>query len=285
MRAPAIGRPTARLSRVFRSAALRFSAEGTPFLAQALAFNVLFAAIPLLLVGVALIAFIYGTDAGIVRANNAIALYAPQLQDLVANNLDAVVRYRGLTGVIGLLTLAWSGKNVFQGMAYALNRSLGVVRYRHFVWDVAVGLILVPMVGVVLVIATALPIVITLIVQFAGLESLRWAPQIASYAGSLGLVFTIITLLYAYLPNRRPVSWRAVLVGAAVASLGYSIAQIAFAVYTTYAANAFRVYGALSALFALLLWLDLIGIVFLFGAHVSAAWEREAAEETLPLVP
>jgi membrane protein len=275
--------PGSRLIRIFRSAALRFSAEGTPFLAQALAFNVLFAAIPLLLVGVALIAFVYGTDEGIARANEAIGLYAPQLQDLVANNLDAVVRYKGLTGVIGLLTLAWSGKNLFQGMAYALNRSLGVVRYRHFVWDVVVGLTLVPLVGVVLVIATALPVVITLIVQFARLESLRWAPQIASYAASLGLVFVIISLLYAYLPNRRPANWRAVLAGAAVASIGYSIAQIAFAIYTTYASNAFRVYGALSALFALLLWLDLIGIVFLFGAHVSAAWERESQSEELPL--
>lgn len=275
--------PGSRLIRIFRSAALRFSAEGTPFLAQALAFNVLFAAIPLLLVGVALIAFVYGTDEGIARANEAIGLYAPQLQDLVANNLDAVVRYKGLTGAIGLLTLAWSGKNLFGGMAYALNRSLGVVRYRHYVWDVVVGLVLVPLVGVVLVVATALPVVITLIVQFARLESLRWAPQIASYGASLGLVFVIISLLYAYLPNRRPVNWRAVLVGAAVASLGYSIAQIAFAIYTTYASNAFRVYGALSALFALLLWLDLIGIVFLFGAHVSAAWERETQSEELPL--
>jgi membrane protein len=275
--------PRSRLIRIFRGAALRFSAEGTPFLAQALAFNVLFAAIPLLLVGVALIAFVFGTDEGIARANEAIGLYAPQLQDLVANNLDAVVRYKGLTGAIGLLTLAWSGKNLFGGMTYALNRSLGVVRYRHYVWDVVVGLTLVPLVGVALVVATALPVVITLIVQFARLESLRWAPQIASYAGSLGLVFIVISLLYAYLPNRRPVNWRAVLVGAAVASVGYSIAQIAFAIYTTYAANAFRVYGALSALFVLLLWLDLIGIVFLFGAHVSAAWEREAQSEELPL--
>ena len=168
-------------------------------------------------------------------------------------------------------------------MAYALNRSLGVTRYRHFVWDIAVGLTLVPVVGVVLVLATALPVVITLIVQFAGLESLRWAPQIASYAGSLSLVFVTVTLLYAYLPNRRPGAGRAVFAGAAVASLGYSIAQIAFAVYTTYAAYAFKIYGALSALFVLLLWLDLIGIVFLFGAHVSAAWENETAAEEPPL--
>jgi membrane protein len=271
-----------RLIRIFRNAAQRFSAEGAAFMAQALAFNVLFAAIPLMLVAAALLAFIYGTTEGIARANDVISLYAPQFQDLVANNLDAIVRYRGLSGAIGLITLAWSGKNVFQGLAFALNRSLGVSRHRHYVWDVLIALFLVPMVGVVIVIATALPVVITLFVQFAGLESLRWFPQIASYGASLGLIFVIIALLYAYLPNRRA-SWPAVIAGAGVASIGYSLAQIAFAAYTTMAANAFRIYGALSALFVLLLWLDVIGIVFLFGAYVSAAWEREAQDGTLPL--
>jgi membrane protein len=272
----------ARLIRVFRSAAQRFSAEGGTFMAQALAFNVLFATIPLLLVVAALLAFIYGTNEGIARANDAISLYAPQFQDLVSNNLDAIVRYRGVSGAIGLITLAWSGKNVFQGLTYALNRSLGVSRFRHYIWDVLIALFLVPVVGVVIVIATALPVVITLFVQFAGLESLRWFPQITSYAGSLALIFVITALLYAYLPNRRT-SWPAVVAGAAVASIGYSVAQIGFAVYTTFAASAFRIYGALSALFVLLLWLDVIGIVFLFGAHVSAAWERESQEGALPL--
>jgi membrane protein len=156
-----------------------------------------------------------------------------------------------------------------------------VSRDRHYVWNVLIALVLVPVGGVVIVVATALPVVITLFVQFAGLESLRWFPEIASYAGSLGLIFVIVALLYAYLPNRHP-SWPAVVAGAGVASVGYSLAQIAFAAYTTMAANAFRVYGALSALFVLLLWLDVIGIVFLFGAHVSAAWEREAQDGALP---
>lgn len=271
-----------RLIRVFRNAAQRFAAEGASFMAAALAFNVLFATIPLLLVAIALLAYVYGTDEGIQRANAAISLYAPQFEDLVANNLDAAVRYRGLSGAIGLLTLAWSGKNVFQALAYALNRSLGVKRDRHFFWDILIALFLVPVVGIVIVVATALPVVITLIVQFAGLESLRWAPQIASYAGSLGLIFVIIALLYAYLPNHRA-PWRAVIAGASVASIGYSVTQIAFAIYTTVAANAFRIYGALSALFAFLLWLEIIGVVFLFGAYVTAAWEREDRSGALPL--
>jgi membrane protein len=271
-----------RLIRVFRAAGLRFSAEGAPFMAQSIAFTALFALVPLSIVAVAMLAFLYGTDEGIARANQAIQQYVPALGDLVSNNLAAVVRYRGYSGAIGLIGLIWSGKNLFQALTYALNRSLGITRFRHIVWDVAIALVLVPFAGVVLVVATVLPIILTLIVQFAGLEYLRWVPQIASYAGSALLVFVVSAFLYGYLPNRRP-RWGSVVPGALTCAVGYSIAQIAFAVYTTYASYAFQIYGALSALWVLLLWLDLIGVVFLFGAHVSAAWEKDVDAERLPL--
>jgi membrane protein len=272
----------ARVVRVFRAAGLRFSAEGAAFMAQAIAFTALFSLVPLTLLCVSMLAFIYGTDEGMARANAAIQAYAPALGDLLSTNVASVVKLRGISGIIGLIGLAWSGKNLFQALTYALNRSLGITRYRHIVWDVAIALTLVPVAGVILIVATVLPVVITLFVQFAGLESLRWAPQIALYGGSAALVFLVSALLYAYLPNRRP-RWSAVFPGALTCALGYSLAQIAFAVYTSYAANAFQVYGALSALFVLLLWLDLIGVVFLFGAFVTAAWEKESESGALPL--
>lgn len=271
-----------RVIRVFRAAGLRFSAEGAAFMSQAIAYTALFSLVPLTLLAVSMMAFVYGTDEGMARANAVIQAYAPALGDLLSTNVDAVVKFRGLSGLIGLIGLIWSGKNLFQALTYALNRSLGITRYRHIVWDVAIALTLVPFAGVVLIAATVLPVVITLIVQFARLESLRWVPQITSYATSAALVFIVSAVLYAYLPNRRP-RWGAVVPGALTCAIGYSIAQIAFAVYTTYAANAFQIYGALSALFVLLLWMDLIGVVFLFGAFVSAAWEKDGQSPALPL--
>jgi YihY family inner membrane protein len=251
-------------------------------MSQAIAFTALFSLVPLTLLGVSMLAFIYGTDQGMARANAAIQAYAPALGDLLSTNVDAVVRFRGLSGIIGLVGLIWSGKNLFQALTYALNRSLGITRYRHIVWDVAIALTLVPLAGIVLIAATVLPVILTLIVQFAQLDSLRWAPQIVSYATSATLVFIVSAFLYAYLPNRRP-RWGSVVPGALTCALGYSIAQIAFAVYTTFAANAYQIYGALSALFVLLLWLDLIGVVFLFGAFVSAAWEKDKDSENAAL--
>ena len=271
-----------RVIRVFRAAGLRFSAEGAAFMSQAIAFTALFSLVPLTLVAVSMLAFIYGTDQGMARANAAIQAYAPALGDLLSTNVDAVVKFRGISGIIGLVGLIWSGKNLFQALTYALNRSLGITRYRHIVWDITIALTLVPFAGMVLIAATVLPVILTLIVQFAQLDSLRWVPQILTYAASAGLVFIVSAILYAYLPNRRP-RWGSVVPGALTCAVGYSLAQIAFAVYTTLAANAFQIYGALSALFVLLLWLDLIGVVFLFGAFVSAAWEKDGENAALPL--
>src|SRR4030081_344454 len=117
-----------RAVRIFRDAGARFSAEGSAFMAQAIAFSALFALVPLSLVAVSMLAFIYGTAEGLARANAAIGIYVPALGDLLSNNLAAVVRYRGVSGAIGLVGLLGSGKNLFQALTYALNRSLGITR-------------------------------------------------------------------------------------------------------------------------------------------------------------
>jgi YihY family inner membrane protein len=164
----------------------------------------------------------------------------------------------------------WSAKNVFGGVAYALDRSLGV-RSRHFISEIIIAMVLVPVLGIVLIVATAAPLAFTVIDRVTGLEALRYGSQIESYAVSLGFVFVLSTLTYTYLPNRRaPITFG--IPGAIVTAIGYSLAQVAFGIYTAHA-NVFQIYGTLSAIFALMLWIYYICVIFLFGAHVSAAWE------------
>ncbi len=265
---------------VFRAAGVQFSATGAAFLAQAIAFNVLFAAIPLSLVIVAMFGFIFGTTAGDVRALDTIDQFAPQFYDLVSGNIQSVVRYRGISGVLGLIGLVWSGKNVFGALSYALDRSLGL-QGRHFLFEIAIAVVLVPILGIVTLVATAAPLVITYVERFTGLEYLRYGPQIGSYSASLAFVFVLALLVYTYLPNRRATLWFGV-PGALVTAIGYSIAQVGFGIYTAHA-NVFQIYGTLSAIFAFMLWIYYVCVIFLYGAHVSAQWElRTAAAEGTP---
>src|ERR1700761_6631808 len=259
---------------VFRAAAVQFSAAGAAFLAQAIAFNIFFAAIPLSLVIVAMFGYIFGTVSGDLRALDAIDQFAPQFYDLVSENIQSVVRYRGISGIVGLIGLVWSAKNVFGAVSYALDRSLGL-QSRHFLYEILIAVVLVPILGIVLIVATAGPPVITYIERFTGLEYLRYAPQIGSYSFSLAFVFVISLLVYTYLPNRRS-SLKFGIPGALVTAVGYSVAQVAFGIYTAHA-NVFQIYGTLSAIFALMLWVYYVCVIFLYGAHVSAQWEARFA--------
>jgi membrane protein len=267
-----------RLIFVFRTAAKRFSADGCAFLAQAIAFNALFAIFPLSLLAIAVLAFVYGTDEGQRSAIALFATVAPGIQDTLTENLHQVIGLRGLSGVIGLVVLAWSGKNLFMALAYALDRALGFEQGRPFISGVLVSLVMLPVVGVLLIVATAVPVLITVAVQFGSFPHSALVSQIAGYASGFLLVFAISALLYAYLPSRN-VGIAFGVPGALFTAIAWEAAQIGFAVYTTHV-SFFHVYGALATFAILLLWFYYMGIIFLYGAQLSAQWYAQRGPES-----
>ena len=262
-----------RLVRVMRAAGVKFGREGGSFLAQAIAFNALFAIFPLALLSIAILGFAYGSTQGELRAIELISTVAPGLQAIIADNLENVIAFRNISGIVGLVAVIWSGKNLFMALAYALDRALDVPKHRTLWHDTVIALVMLPVAGVLLLLATLVPVVISIVLHFGILSDLLRYSQIASYGSAVAIVFTLLVILYTFLPNRT-VSWRFSIPGALFASIAWEITQIAFAVYTTHT-NLLHVYGAVSAILAVLLWFYLTGVIFLFGAHVSAAWEND----------
>jgi membrane protein len=261
-----------RLIAVLRTSAKRFSADGCAFLAQAIAFNALFAVFPLLLLALAVLAFVYGTDEAQQQAIALFSTVAPGVQETLTENLHQVISLRSLSGAIGLVVLIWSGKNLFMALAFALDRALGVEvsESRPLLNSILVSLVILPVLGVLLIVATAVPVVISVAVQFGGFPHSAFFSQLAGYASGFLLVFTISALLYTYLPSRQLGIGFGV-PGALFTALAWEAAQIAFAVYTTHVSFA-HVYGALATFAVLLLWFYYMGIIFLYGAQLSAQW-------------
>jgi len=267
-----------RLIVTFREAGRRFSADGCAFLAQAIAFNALFAVFPLLLLALVVLAFIYGSAEG---QANVIALFtsiAPGIKDAITENLHQVVNLRSVSGALALVTLVWSGKNLFMALAYALDRALGIEQGRPLISGILVGLVMLPVVGVLLIAATAVPVVITVAVQYGGFPHSPLFSQLAGYASGFLLVFALSALLYAYLPNRH-MGLGFGIPGALFTAVAWEAAQIAFAIYTTHV-NFMHVYGALSTFAILLLWFYYMGIIFLYGAQLSAQWQLSANRQS-----
>jgi membrane protein len=270
-----------RLILAFREAGMRFSRDGCAFLSQAIAFNALFAIFPLLVLVL--------TAASLIIPNAETQLlaffdtFAPALHDTVAANLRTYVYGRGVSSVIAFFVVVWAAKNLFMGVAYALNRALAVPKSRPLLHDMVLSIIMLPLTGIIMLIAIGMPVAVSVVFAYAHISDPRNFSEILAYLISMGIVFVIVIFLYTFLPNRR-VRWQFAVPGASFVALLWPAVQFAFAFYTVHV-NFTRIYGALSAPLVLLLWFYLIGMIFLFGAELSAGWAHlKGTEHVAPLV-
>ena len=260
---------------------MRFSRDGCAFLAQAIAFNALFTLFPLTVLAISGASFIYPNSQA--RVLGVVDTLAPALHDFIAGNLQSFLGGRLGSGLIAVAFLVWSGKNLFMALAYALDRALGVPKGRPLVHDILLSIFMLPLVGILLVIAMALPILISIVVAFSEVPDQALVTQLLGYGVSLLLVFVLTIIMYTFLPNRR-VAWHFAVPGASFAALTWPVMQFVFAQYTTHV-NFSRVYGALSAPLALLLWFYLMGSIFLFGAQLCAGWAHLKGTTPVAEVP
>jgi len=260
---------------VVRRAGRRYSSGGCGFLAQAIAFNAFFAIFPLLLLASAGVGYVFGTEDGQARVIAVVDSLAPAAHALLADQIRHVVSFRGASGFIGFVTLLWSGKSLFGALAYALDHSLGTQRPRPLLDSIVLSLIMVPIVGTLLLIATVLPVALSFLSHAHLLPAWLGATEFAGYVTSFAMVFLGTAIMYRYLPTTR-LPFRYGIPGALFAAFAFEGVQILFAAYTLHT-NLTQVYGTVSTIVALLLWFNLIGMIFLFGAQLSAEWAEEHA--------
>lgn len=269
-----------RLISAFREAIVRFSRDGCAFHAQSIAFNALFALFPVTVLVLSAATLVL-PDAEH-RTLAMVDTLAPTLHDYIAENLQTYIYGRGISSLIALAFLIWSGKNLFMGLAYGLDRALGVPEGRPFMHNLLLSFVMLPVTAVLLVIAVALPIVLSVTFHVAGIGDPRRITHILAYLLSIALVFIVAVVLYRWLPN-RPISWGFALSGATVVAVAWPAVQYAFAAYVTHV-DFTHIYGALSAPLVLLLWFYCIGSIFLFGAEYSislSTGNRALAREEL----
>lgn len=270
-----------RVISALREAGLRFSRDGCAFLAQAIAFNAIFALFPLVVLALTATSYVYPLAEQ--RLLFFFDNFNPALHSFVSANLQSYMFGRGISSVVALVILVWSGKNLFMGLAYALDRALGVPKGRPLIHNIALAIVMLPAMAIFLIVAMALPVIMSLAMRLASVPDFTYVRHIGAYLISMLLVFAATMVLYRTLPNRNGMTWGFSLPGALVVTALWPIVQFAFAEYTLHI-NFTAVYGALSVPLALLLWFYLVGMTFFYGAEFSAAWNAHDGRERIPLV-
>lgn len=84
----------------------------------------------------------------------------------------------------------------------------------------------------------------------------------------------VFALFYKFLPNKRNISFKSQLPGAAFSAVGWMVFSFAYSIYIENFSNYSYVYGSLAALVFLMLWLYFCMNIFLYGAQLNKMIEN-----------
>lgn len=251
--------------------------------AAAIAFWIFFSIFPLLLGLFAAAGYFLESQAAQARLIELVTETLPGSADLVKGNVEDVVRARGTLGLVGLIGLFWTASSGIGAITRAINRTLGAKRshpaflskVRYFLTTVAVSVFLVLSVGV----TASLEVLANL--DLRALNRLGVEPgAIENLAGWLtGLLFAFLTfaLVYKVTPYIET-RWRQVIPGALLGAAVFELSKRGFLFYLGRVANFEAVYGSLSSIIVLLLWLYVSALVLLLGAEYNIVrWQARRA--------
>ena len=256
-------------------------------LAAAIAFWAFFSIFPLLIAVFSLAGYFLLSSEVQARIYEVVTDMFPGSASLVKDNLDAVVQYRGTMSWVGIGGLLWTATKGFGAITRAVNRALGAKRTHHFLLSkvryffmaVAVSILAITSIGI----TVALEIVLepSFLTRF-GIEAVEIS-RLKSLILSFLLIFLTFALIYKLAPYVK-VRWRQVLPGALVAAVLFELVKTAFVVYLDRIAEFEAVYGSLSSIIVLLLWLYLSALILVYGAEYSIVRSQASsvATETAP---
>lgn len=248
--------------------ARRFVDNGLTEVAASLTFTTLLALVPLMAIGFAVLAA-FPAFGGMEARLEAFIFenFVPHASDAVRNYLGAFRDNVGRLSAVGIVGLGVTALMMLMTIEKALNRVFRVRRARPLVRRLLAYWALLTVGPVLFLLSLTLTSALAasaheMDLGFVARQFARILPLLVTFAGYL-TVFTVM-------PN-RPVLLRHAAVGASVAAVLFEVLKALFGLYVTAFPTYQTIYGTLSVLPILLIWIDLSWIVTLGGAGIVAA--------------
>jgi len=242
----------------------RYDAIGGPTLAGGVTLYGFLALFALLVLAVAVLGFVSADNSHLAEdIANELGLTGDAAK-IITDSVAAAQRSRRLTTVVGVLGIIWLGSSFALVVANAFDAAWRVPgrgwrdRVRGLAWLLGAGILVAVAMG-----ATAL----------WGLLPGVFAPLVllTSLAGNAALWMWTSWAL----PNRPFIEWRVILVPALLAAVTLEVLKVVGAyVVPRYVESSSELYGTIGVVFAILLWLLVLGRVVVYVAVIEA-WRGE----------
>ena len=249
-----------------------------------IAYFTFFSIFPLILGIIALASFFINPEKVGTDLNSLLAEVVPASADLVSSNIENLVKLRGAMSLISIVTLFWSGKKMFSALSRGINVALGFkpafygflnVFRNFFLAILAMLLMLVP-----LAVTPLAHIFESLGIAVFGDNARHFLSLATTTAINFSSSFLVLTVLYWIIPYRW-LSWKIVIPAAFFTSLFQVAGKSIFMYYLNTTANFKAVYGSLSSIVVLLLWLYFSAYLIIYGAELMSVYltKSTAAEK------
>lgn len=209
-----------------------------------------------------------------VMPDQALEIVESQLESIVSTSGTAL----GWSMALGILLSLWSAnkgtKSLFTGVDIAYNTR----EERGFLKQNALTLLFTFAAILLVIISMAVIVVFPAIVGYlqlpSSIENLigygRWFILAA-------IVIFFLAAIYKYAPAKETSRFKWVLPGALLATILWLIASWGFSFYVKNFGSYGEVYGSISAVVVLLLWLFLTSFIILIGAELNSEIEKYAS--------
>ncbi len=263
-----------------RLAAQKFLAIDGGQRAAAFAYSALFALFPLIILLAAATSVF--TDRGeaagavIAQAETFVPL-GEDMQRHLFGTVSHVIRARGQASIVALVMLVWVAAQFFTTLIQASNRAWGTSGNNW--WKLPLkSLALLAIVTLGFLIGVAVPMAAKLARDVLPVNGFFPAAyNLGLGALSWGTVFFSLAFFYKLAPHRRT-RYSEVWVSALCATALLHAAQTLFVMYLRAFGGFDALYGAFGAVMALLLWIYVSGVIFIFCACLSAAQAATRAQ-------
>ena len=256
-------------------------------LSAAIGFWAFFSIFPLLIGIFSLAGYTLESTEVQARIGEVVSNLLPGSADLVRNNLKAVVKHRGAMGWIGIAGVLLTAGKGFGAVTRAVNQALGVTRTHNFLLSTLRQFLMAVAVSILMIASMAATVAAEIFLDPAflsrlGLPSVE-APRLEGWFLGFVMVFLVFALIYKMAPHVE-VRWRQVVPGAILAAVLFELCKSGFVLYLGRIANFQAIYGSLSSIIVLLLWLYLSALILILGAeyNIVRARTRSADDSVAP---
>ena len=242
-----------------------------------LAYYGLFSIFPLLLAVVSIGSMFLDGELVKVEVLKIINEWIPISADTVNTQITYVLNMRGPVTIVALISLLWSGSNVFDKIIVNVNRAFlkgsrpGFLKSR--------GMALLIILAIILLFSASLffGTIIDILPSVENALSGELLSSAKAWVDFLQLVpfilkFLLFLAIYSWVPQIADILFLARLIGSVVTAVLWELSSrlLGWAISSGFT-NYEIIYGSLASIIALMFWLYLSGYILFFGAHLVHA--------------